>query len=114
MSFTAFSLYSSAECRMIASLPSKSIFDLESLRSKRVVTSFSACWMAFDTSCRSTLLTTSNVFSGMAVRYLFRFGFPLESRTLKLNGRALFVKRKEAVEVLRGLRTHLIGRESAQ
>ena len=41
------------------------MLDFESLRSKRVVISFIACWMAFETSCRSILLTMSKVFSGM-------------------------------------------------
>ena len=67
MSFTAFSLYSSIECSTMASLPSSSMLDFESFRSKRVWISFSACWMALETSCRSILLTMSKVFSGMFV-----------------------------------------------
>src|SRR5215469_3494893 len=53
---------------MIASLPSIAMDDFESFRSKRVVTSFRACWMALETSCRSILLTTSKVFSGIGFR----------------------------------------------
>ena len=41
----------------------RAISDFESLRSKRVWISFVACWMAFETSCRSILLTTSNELS---------------------------------------------------
>ena len=36
-----------------------SIFDFEPRKSKRVAISLEACWTALDTSCRSTLLTTS-------------------------------------------------------
>src|ERR1700682_91215 len=67
MSLTDFNLYSSIECRTIASLPSNSILDLESFKSNRVCTSFDACWMALETSSRSILLTMSKVFSGMFV-----------------------------------------------
>src|SRR5579862_903832 len=67
MSLTDFNLYSSIECSTIASFPSSSILDLESFKSKRVCTSFDACWMALDTSSRSILLTMSKVFSGMSV-----------------------------------------------
>ena len=65
MSFTAFILNSSAECNMMASVPSIAICDFESFRSKRVVTSFIACWIALFTSARSILLTISKLLSGM-------------------------------------------------
>src|ERR1017187_8790575 len=50
---------------MIASVPSMAICDFESFRSKRVLTSFVACWMALATSARSILLTISKLLSGM-------------------------------------------------
>src|SRR5208283_537263 len=65
MSLIDLSLNSSAECRMMASLPSSAIWDFESFRSKRVVISFMACWMALETSWRSILLTISKVLSGI-------------------------------------------------
>ncbi len=37
MSVTAFSLYSSTECKTISSLPLNSMFDLESFKSKRYI-----------------------------------------------------------------------------
>src|SRR6185369_8345224 len=61
MSFTDLSLPSSSEVRVRASSFSfHSIFDFEPRKSKRVAISFEPCWTAFNTSCRSTLLTTSN------------------------------------------------------
>ena len=42
--------------------------DFESFRSYRVWTSLSACWTAFETSCRSTLLTMSKVFSAINLK----------------------------------------------
>src|SRR5580658_7517380 len=50
---------------MMASVPSIAIWDFESFRSKRVPTSFVACWMALATSARSILLTISKLLSGM-------------------------------------------------
>src|SRR5260370_6583646 len=97
-SFTAFILISSAECSMMASVPSIAIWDFESFRSKRVLTSFIACWMALATSARSILLTISKLLSGMechcngCCREIWRPAkspdyyaerFPLEVRTPK-------------------------------
>ena len=59
---TALILYSSPEVRMISS-PWSSMLEFVPLRSKRVVISFMAWPMAFLTSCRSTLLTTSKELS---------------------------------------------------
>src|ERR1035441_4492850 len=50
---------------MIASWPSMAICDFESFKSKRVPTSFIACWMALATSCKSILLTMSKLLSGI-------------------------------------------------
>jgi hypothetical protein len=49
-------------------------FDIrfESFRSKRVWISFNACWMAFDTSCRSILLTMSKVLSGIGFQFFLK------------------------------------------
>src|SRR5579884_2063160 len=49
----------------MASLWSNSMLLRESFRSNRVWISFSAWLMALETSCRSTLLTISNVFSAI-------------------------------------------------
>src|SRR5687768_8152934 len=59
---TAFIFESSPEVMRI-SLPWSSTFELDPLRSKRVVISFMAWEIAFFTSCMSTLLTTSNELS---------------------------------------------------
>ena len=60
-------LNSSEEVRTISS-PVSSMLELVPLRSKRVTISFMACAIAFLTSCRSTLLTTSNELSAMILR----------------------------------------------
>src|SRR5579863_2408957 len=83
MSLTALSLYSSAECSTIASF-SSSIFDFESFRSKRVWISFNACWIAFETSCRSILLTTSKLLSGIFL--FFQKQWNLYTRLTELQG----------------------------
>src|SRR5579859_4650387 len=56
----------------MASVPSMAIWDFESLRSKRVLTSFIACWMALATSARSILLTISKLLSGMEYQSILR------------------------------------------
>jgi hypothetical protein len=61
MSTTDFSLYSSSEVRTSSSSFSfSSIFEALPRKSKRVAISYDACCTAFETSWRSTLLTTSN------------------------------------------------------
>ena len=60
MSTTDFSLPSSSEVSVSSSSFSfHSIFDFEPRKSNRVAISLEACWTALETSCRSTLLTTS-------------------------------------------------------
>src|ERR1700740_1156063 len=83
---------------MIASLPSMAIDDFESFRSKRVVTSFLACWMALETSCRSVLLTTSKVFSGIGFRLFNQILPPRRSRTYQAKWLCCFREAKRNFE----------------
>src|SRR5271169_400082 len=98
----------------MASLPSSSIVDFEFFRSKRVCTSFSACWMAFETSCRSTLLTMSND-SAMLPQQCNR----LQCRAPRWGrNRHSALDRWREIEkpgkVLPGAKTHFLGRNTAQ
>src|SRR5437016_3556877 len=71
----AFSLNSSLlASRILLSFSFSSICEWESLRSKRVVISFMACWMALDTSGSSILETTSKVLSGMCYESVRKIG----------------------------------------
>src|SRR4030095_3263647 len=100
---------------MMAPLPSIAIDHFESFKSKRVVTSFMACWMALDTSCRSILLTISKVFSGISLSLSDQIPpSPPKSQPIKLNGSPVFVKRKETVEMFRGSDSNFFGRKSPQ
>src|SRR5579863_1716368 len=98
----------------MASVPSISIFDFESFKSKLVCISFNACWIAFETSCMSSLLTISNVFSGITLVSTKDCGQAQKGAHNKLNGAGLFVKRKEAVEIGGGPKTHFFDGNSAQ
>src|ERR1700686_3328220 len=70
--------------------------------------------MAFETSCRSNLLTMSKVFSGIdRLPCLIDYAVHRKDAHNKLYGVKLFVKRKEAIKILRRLHADIVGRKPA-
>src|SRR5271170_257739 len=109
ISFTASSLYSSAEASWMASSPSSLISECESFRSKRARTSLMACSMALRTSCMSTLLTMSKELSA-AITLLSTSDYSHKPLTSVCHARC---DTEKSVKVFRGMGSYFVSRQVA-